>query len=114
MKKYVIIAVERLTSLGFLLIIGAVIYFILGSVARLVNSDMLDWTFCGSAHRLLGVEWCGIEGATGEAAFNHFIHRLLNVTVPWFMMFWGFALVGLCSVLLKLLGKEYPRFNDRT
>jgi hypothetical protein len=114
MKKSAIFVVEKLTSFGFFLIVAAVIYFILGSVARLVHGDMLDWTFCGSAHHVLGVEWCDIEGSTGEAGINHFIHRLLNVTLPWFMMFWGFALVALCSLALKLLGKDPPRLHDRT
>ncbi len=114
MKQHLTRAVEAVNSLGFSLIIGAVIYFIIGSVAGLVHGTMLSWTFCGSAHYLFGVEWCGIEGSTREAVINHLIHRLLNVPLPWFMMFWGFVLVGLCSLLLKLLDKQYPRLHDRT
>jgi hypothetical protein len=107
MKQFITRTVEMFDTLGFALIVGSVVYFILGSVAGLVGGRMLDWTFCGSAHYLLGVEWCGITGDTDEAPINHFIHRLMNVTLPWFGIFWGFVLVGVCAVLLKLLDYQY-------
>jgi hypothetical protein len=106
-KKAVIRAVEVINGFGFSLIVGSVIYFIIGSIAGLVGGEMLNWTFCGSAHRLLDVDWCGIQGDTGEAGFDHFIHRLFNVTIPWFMMFWGFVLTGISSLLLNVLGYKY-------
>ena len=87
---------------GFMLIVGSVLYFIIGNVVTLVHGDMLDWTFCSSAHRLFGVEWCGIDGGISESGLDHFIHRLMNVTIPWFMMLWGVVIVSLCSVLFKL------------
>jgi hypothetical protein len=68
---------------------------------------MLDWTFCGSAHHLLGVEWCDGGTHTGEAWFDQFTHRLLNVTIPWFMMFWGLVLAGVSALLLKALDYQY-------
>jgi len=107
MKSFLLRIVEFLNTLGFALIIGSVVYFIIGNVVSVVHGNMLDWTFCGSAHRWFGVEWCGIEGNTGEAAINNFIHRLMNVTIPWFMMFWGIVLAGVSSLFLKLLGYRY-------
>ncbi|MGB9152952.1 MAG: hypothetical protein WCD70_07680 [Alphaproteobacteria bacterium] len=98
---------EVANSIGFSLIIGAVIYFIIGSVASLVGGKMLDWTFCSSAHHLFGVEWCGIASPTGGSGLKYIIHRLLNVPLPWLMIFWGFVLTALCSVLLKLLDQPY-------
>ena len=99
--------VEIINTFGFALIVGSVVYFIIGNVVSVVHGDMLDWTFCGSAHHLLGVEWCGVEGHTGEAWFDQFIHSLLNVTIPWFMMFWGIVLASVSSLLLKVLGHRY-------
>ena len=94
---------------GFALIVGSIVYFIIGNVASLVQSSMLDWTFCGTAHRLMGVEWCGVTGETSDASVNHFVHRLVNATLPWFMLFWGLVLVGISIPLLKLLGYSYAR-----
>ena len=107
MKQHLIRFVEAMSTLGFSLIVGSVIYFIIGSVVVVVHGHMLDWTFCGSMHYMFGVEWCGIEGNTGEPAVNHFIHHLMNVTIPWFGIFWGFLLVALSSLLLKLLDYKY-------
>ena len=53
--KSLIRVVEIVNGFGFALLTGSVIYFIVGSVARLVHGNMLDWTFCGAAHGLLGV-----------------------------------------------------------
>ena len=105
---------EILNTIGFALIVGSVIYFIIGNVVSVVHGDMLDWTFCGSANHLLGVEWCGIEGHTGEVWFDQFVHRLMNVTIPWFMMFWGVLIAGVSSLVLKILGYQYvPPSNRR-
>lgn len=100
-------AIEAVNSVGFSLIIGSIIYFIIGSVASLVGGKMLEWTFCGSVHRLGGPDWCGIEGSTGNAALNYFIHHLINAPIPWFMIFWGFVLTGICALLLKMLDHQY-------
>jgi hypothetical protein len=100
-------AVEMVNVAGFALIVGAVIYFIIGSVANLVGGHMLDWTFCGSAYRLAGVEWCDIDVSTGEAGLDHFIRHLFNVTLPWFAIFWGVIMTALSSLFLKLLGYRY-------
>jgi hypothetical protein len=108
MKTALLRITEILNGLGFSLIVGSIVYFIIGNVTSVVHGNMLDWTFCGSAHHLFGVEWCEIEGHTHEAWLNQFIHRLMNVTLPWFMMFWGFVLVGVCSVLMKALEYQIP------
>jgi hypothetical protein len=109
MKALLIRLVEILNGLGFALIVGSVVYFIIGNVAALAHGTMLDWTFCGTAHRLLGVEWCGVTGDTNDPSVNHFVHHLINTTLPWFMLFWGFILVGISVPLLKLLGYTYAR-----
>jgi hypothetical protein len=101
--------VDVIYSFGFSLIVGSIIYFIVGAVASLVHSHMLSWSFCSSAHYLFGVEWCDVYGTTEEHWLNHFIHRLLNVALPWFLMFWGFVLIGICSVLQIFLGRTSPR-----
>ena len=100
-------AIEAVNSAGFALIIGSIIYFILGSVASLVGGKMLEWTFCGSVHHLGGPDWCPIEGSTGNPAINYFIHHLINAPLPWFMIFWGFVITGICALLLKLLDHKY-------
>jgi hypothetical protein len=107
MRRVLIRFSEALDTVGFALIVASVVYFIIGTVAGVVHGNMLDWTFCGSAHYLFDVEWCGIEGTTAEPAFNHFIHRLMNVSLPWFGIFWGFLLVGISSVFLKILEYKY-------
>ena len=107
MKKSITSATEIVNTVGFALITGAIIYFIIGSVAGLVHGNMLDWTFCGSAHTLLHVDWCTLKGNTGVPFVDTFIHRLVNVTIPWFMLFWGFLLVALSTLGLKLLGHDY-------
>jgi hypothetical protein len=109
MRQFLIRIVEFLDTIGFALIVGSVVYFIIGTVVGVVHGHMLDWTFCGSAHYLAGVEWCGIEGDTSEPAINHFIHRLVNVTLPWFAMFCGIILVAASSFILKLLSYRYSR-----
>jgi hypothetical protein len=108
MRNFLVRLVEILDTIGFSLIVGSVVYFIIGSVTSVVHGQMLNWTFCGSAHYIAGVEWCGIEGHTREVWLNQFIHRLLNVTIPWFMIFWGLVIVALCSLFLKLLDYKYP------
>jgi len=114
LKRATIRAVEIINGFGFSLIVGSVIYFIIGSVAGLVGGEMLDWTFCGSAHRLLDVDWCRVQGATNEPWLNHLIRHVINATIPWFMMFWGFVLTGISSLLLKILGYRYRPPGART
>ena len=106
-KKPLTRVVDAVNSLGFSFIIGAILYFIIGSVASLVGGKMLDWTFCGSAHYLAHVEWCGIGTPTGGSAVRYFTHRLMNVPLPWLMLAVGFALTAICSLLLKMLGYRY-------
>jgi len=103
----VIRAFEVIDTFGFALIVGAVIYFILGFICGLVGGHILDYTFCNTAHHLIGVEWCGVEGHTGDAIFDQFIHKLMNVTLPWFMIFCGFVLTGISALALKLLNYKY-------
>jgi ABC-type microcin C transport system permease subunit YejE len=106
-KQHLARAIDLVNSFGFALIIGAVIYFIIGSVASLVGGAMLDWTFCGSVHRLAGINWCGFGEPSGGSLVRYLLHRLMNVPLPWFMLFWGFVLTAVCSLLLKLLDSEY-------
>ncbi|MDR3448413.1 MAG: hypothetical protein P4M15_01455 [Alphaproteobacteria bacterium] len=102
-------AVEAVHTLGFSLIVASVVYFIIAEVVKLVGSDMLDWSFCGSVHYWGGPNWCGVEPTTGMAWFNTFGHKLLTVPLPWFMIFWGFLLVGICFFLLQALGFQYNK-----
>jgi hypothetical protein len=107
MRSILIRTIEILDTIGFCMIVGSIVYFIIGSVTSVVHGAMLDWTFCGSMHYIFNVSWCGVEGDTREIWLNQFIHRLMNVTIPWFMMFWGFILVAICSLLMKLMDLTY-------
>jgi hypothetical protein len=100
-------AFEIIDTAGFALIVFAVMYFIIGFICNLVGGHILDYTFCGSAHTLIGVEWCGLEGHTGEAIFDQFVHKLMNVTLPWFMIFCGFIMTGISALMLRILGYQY-------
>ena len=113
LKSFLITVIDAIYSFGFGLVTSSVIYFIIGSVAEIVHGKMLEWTFCGSVSYLFGPDWCGAQIEGGSPWFNHFIHRLLNSTIPWFMMFWGIALICLCSLLLKIVGQHNRRLHDR-
>jgi hypothetical protein len=93
--------IEFFNSIGFSLIIGGIVYFIIGSVASLVNSSMLEWTLCGSAHYWFRADWCSFGEADPSASLKYLFHRLLNVALPWFMFFWGFLLTAVCSIILR-------------
>ena len=107
----IVAIIEFFNSIGFSLIIGGIIYFIIGSVASLVNSTMLDWTLCGSARHLFDLEWCSFGEADGTHSVKYFMHRLLNVALPWFMLFWGFVLTAFCAIILRFVGKQEGPLN---
>ena len=112
-KQFLITVIDAIYSFGFGLVTASVIYFIIGSVAAIVHGKMLEWTFCGSVHEWFGVDWCDYQIAGASGWTNHFVHRLLNSTIPWFMMFWGFALIIICQILLKIVGQHNRRLHDR-
>ncbi len=108
-KEAVIRAIELVNGFGFALIIGAVIYFILGSVTKLVGGHMLDWTFCGSLHYFFDANpACVPNDLTGEDGFDAFIfHLFTKVTLPWIMILIGLLLTGISSLLLNILDYKY-------
>jgi len=105
--------VEKISGIGFFLVIASVIYFIIGSVVGLVGGDMLDWTFCGSVKHVFDVEWCGYEPHMGWAWGDLFIHRFINADLPWVMIVTGLVILAICLPLMNLLGYKYEKRSSR-
>ena len=99
--------VEILNTIGFALIVGSVIYFIIGNVVSVVHGDMLDWTFCGSAQpyswrrmvrhrRPYRRSLVRPVRPSPDERHHSVVHDVL-----------GRRLAGASSLLLKVLGHQY-------
>ncbi|MDE1900061.1 MAG: hypothetical protein KGI37_00260 [Alphaproteobacteria bacterium] len=104
---------EKVSGVGFFLVIASVIYFIIGSVVGLVHGDMLAWTFCGSVHHIFGPDWCGYAPHTPWAWGDLFVHRFINAALPWVMIVLGLVLLAVTLPLMNALGYKYQRPNNQ-
>lgn len=96
-------AIETVCTIGYFMIVGSVVYFIIGAVARQVHHNMLDWTMCGTLLGLFHADACNYAPHLGFEGLDHFAHRVVTAPIPWFMMAVGLMLVGLSLPLIKLL-----------
>jgi hypothetical protein len=104
MKYYLTHIIEGIHKSGFALIMGGIMLFMINATSQFVFGIKLDFSFCSAARYLLHVEWCEIQGSTSIPMINDFIHRLLNVPFPWFMLFWGLVIITLNTPLVKAFG----------
>ncbi|MDE2029562.1 MAG: hypothetical protein KGI97_03255 [Alphaproteobacteria bacterium] len=112
-KSLLLTVVEKIYTVAYFLIIAGVVYFILGAVTSLVGGQMLHWTFCGAAHSVFGVDWCGYTPHTGWAWGDLFVHRLINAALPWTMIVIGVVGVCVCWPIMNSLGFKLNHRDNR-
>ena len=106
-------ALDNISALGYLSVVGGIMYLVLAWAAHLVNGNLVGWTFCGTLHRLGAADWCALPSVTGWVLPDHVILFILNLPLPWFMIVAGITIIAFCSALVSLYDYRRPLRDNR-